>query len=195
MDEMDAGITTYTFRPVTGETWGDFEALFGLRGACGGCWCMWWRLTRPEFEAGKGDGNKAAMKAIVDGGHVPGILAFDGDMPVGWCSVAPRKFFPRVLRSRTLKPVDDRPVWSVVCFFVEKAHRRKGVALALLNAAAAHARAQGATILEGYPFVDPPADLPGAFIHPGTVTIFKRAGFEKTAQQGKSRVIMRKTLV
>ena len=174
---------------------GRLRGALGLRGACGGCWCMWWRLTRPEFEAGKGDGNKAAMKTIVDGGHVPGILAFDGDMPVGWCSVAPRKFFPRVLRSRTLKPVDDRPVWSVVCFFVEKAHRRKGVALALLNAAAAHARAQGATILEGYPFVDPPADLPGAFI-PSRHRHHLQAGrLQKTAQQGKSRVIMRKTLV
>jgi len=194
MDEMDSDKTTYSFLPVTPETWGDFEALFGPRGACAGCWCMWWRLTRKEFNAGKGCKNRAAMKALVDGGHVPGLLAFDGGTPVGWCSVAPREFFPRILASRTLKPIDDLPVWSVVCFFIHKDYRRKGVALALLGAAADYARSRGATLLEGYPNVDPPEDLPPAFLYTGTVTLFTRAGFKKAAQQGKSRVIVRRKL-
>jgi len=187
-------VTTYTFRPVTPETWSDFEALFGPRGACAGCWCMWWRLTRKDFDANKGDGNRATMKALVEAGHVPGLVAYDGGAPVGWCSVAPREVFPRILKSRTLRPIDDLPVWSVVCFFIHKAYRRRGVALALLRAAADYARSRGATLLEGYPNVDPPKDLPPAFLYTGTVTLFTRAGFEVAAQQGKSRVIMRKRL-
>ncbi len=186
---------SYRFGPVTPDTWEDFEALFGPRGACAGCWCMWWRLTRKEFNAGKGSENRADMKALVDGGHVPGLLAYDGDVPVGWCSVAPREFFPRILSCRTLKPIDDLPVWSAVCLFIQKAYRRKGVAVALLGAAADFARSRGAKILEGYPNVDPPKDLPPAFLYTGTVTLFRRAGFKIAAQQGKSRVIMRKRLV
>ncbi len=186
---------SYRFGPVTPETWGDFEALFEPRGACGGCWCMWWRLTRKEFNAGKGSENRAAMKALVDGGHVPGLLAFDGDTPVGWCSVASREFFPRILTSRTLRPIDELPVWSAVCFFIHKEYRRRGLAVALLGAAADYAGSQGATILEGYPNVDPPRDLPPAFLYTGTVSLFARAGFHIAAQHGKSRAIMRKTLV
>ena len=64
------------FFPVTKDRWTDFETLFGERGACGGCWCMFWRLTRKEFDSQKGEGNRKAMKAIVESGKIPGILAF-----------------------------------------------------------------------------------------------------------------------
>ena len=88
---------------------------------------MWWRLSKREFDTQKGEGNRRAMKAIVDSGLVPGILAYHEGQPVGWCSVAPREEFPRLERSRILKPVDKQPVWSVVCFFVDKLHRHRGV--------------------------------------------------------------------
>src|SRR5262245_26971955 len=77
-----------TFHPLTPDRWDAFEALFGDRGACGGCWCMFWRCSRPDFDANKGAGNKKAMKALVAGGTEPGILAFAADAPAGWCSVA-----------------------------------------------------------------------------------------------------------
>ena len=109
---------SWQFHRLTPERWTDFEELFGERGAAGGCWCMWWRLTQREFDAQKGEGNRRAMKAIVDSGRVPGVLAYHEGQPVGWCSVAPREEFPRLGRSRILKPVDDEPVWSVVCFFI-----------------------------------------------------------------------------
>jgi len=102
------------FHPLTPERWDDFEALFGARGAYSGCWCMWWRLKRKEFEAQQGDGNRAAMKAIVESGRVPGILGYDGDRAVAWCSVAPREDFPSLNRSPVLKRLDDEPVWSIV---------------------------------------------------------------------------------
>ncbi|GAG54829.1 unnamed protein product, partial [marine sediment metagenome] len=100
------------YEPLIPERWTDFEALFGERGAVGGCWCMWWRIKRAEFEEQKGEGNRLAMKEIVESGEVPGILAYSDGKAVGWCSVAPRGQFPVLQRSRVLKPVDDTPVWS-----------------------------------------------------------------------------------
>ena len=100
-----------TFSPLTPSRWDDFADLFGPRGATGGCWCMWWRITNKEFEANKGEGNRMAIKDLVDKGTIPGILAYDGDQAIGWCSVAPREEFTRLERSRILKPVDEQPVW------------------------------------------------------------------------------------
>ncbi len=121
------------FHPLVPERWNDLVKLFGERGACGGCWCMWWRLRRSEFEQQKGTKDKAAFKALVDGGQVPGILAYMSGQPVGWCAVAPREVYPALERSRTLKRVDDKPIWSVTCVFVAKPFRRRGVTKASLN--------------------------------------------------------------
>ena len=117
------------FKPLTKDRWSDFEELFGKRGAYGGCWCMWWRLTRKEFEQGQGEGNRQAMHAIVNSGKIPGILAYHKGKPVGWCSVAPREQFGPLERSRILKRIDDRAVWSIVCFFVAKGLRRQGITM------------------------------------------------------------------
>ena len=155
----------WEFHALRPETWPDFERLFGKRGAAGGCWCMWWRLTRSQFDAAKGEGNRRAMKAIVDSGRIPGILAFRSEEAVGWCSVAPREEFPRLERSRILKPVDNQEVWSVVCFFVEKPHRRSGVSLRLLRAAKTYARSSGAKILEGYPVEPKRGTTPAVFAY------------------------------
>ena len=124
---------SWEFYRLTPQRWADFEELFGPRGATGGCWCMWWRLTARDFDAQKGEANRRSMQAIVGSGHVPGILAYHEGHLVGWCSVAPREEFPRLGRSRILKPVDDEPVWSMVCFFIAKSYRRKGVARRLLS--------------------------------------------------------------
>ena len=135
--------TSWEFQALTPKRWADFEELFGPHGATGGCWCMWWRLTNKEFDAQKGERNRRAMKAIVNSGRVPGILAYHEGHAVGWCSVAPREEFPRLERSRLLKPVDGQRVWSVVCFFVAKEYRRRGVAKRLLKAAVEYVRGQG----------------------------------------------------
>src|SRR5947199_2589308 len=100
------------YQPLTPAQWADFEQLFGTRGACGGCWCMTWRLPRGEFEAGKGDGNRRAMQARVRAGRVPGVIGYLEGEPVAWCSVEPREQFVSLGRSRVLAPVDDQPVWS-----------------------------------------------------------------------------------
>ncbi len=182
----------FDFHPLTPDRWQDFERLFGPRGACGGCWCMWFRLTRREFDAGKGEGNRRAMAELVAEDRVPGILAYDGEEPVGWCSVAPRQEFPRLERSRILAKVDDEPVWSVVCLFVPREHRGRGIATRLLEAAAEHVRSSGGRIVEGYA-IQPKMDrLPDAFAYHGPAAAFVAAGFEEVARRSPTRPIMRR---
>ena len=174
--------------PLTPDRWADLEQLFGERGAVGGCWCMWWRETAAEFGRQAGAGNRRAFKAIVDEGRAPGLLAYRDGEPVGWCAVAPREEYGRLQRSPTLGPVDDRPVWSITCFYIERRHRKQGVAAALLRAAARHAVAQGARIVEGYP-VDR-ARL-SSFDFTGTVSMFRDASFAEVARRSPTRPIMR----
>lgn len=180
-----------TFQPVTPERWDDFEALFGPRGAVGGCWCMWWRIKRKDFEANQYDGNRASMKAIVDSGTVPGLLAYDGDKPVGWVSVAPREDFPVLQRSPVLKPVDEQPVWSVVCFFMPRAYQSQGLSAQLLRAAVEYARLQGATIVEGYPIASKKAEGPTVYAFTGFLSTFEAAGFVEVARRSERKPIMR----
>ena len=179
------------FHPLTPARWPDFERLFGERGACGGCWCMWWRLKRSVFEKRKGAGNKRAMKKIVSSGEVPGVLAYAGKEPIGWCAVAPREAFPVLDRSRVLKRVDETPVWSVTCFFVDRRYRQQGVSLELLRAAIEHVRKRGGRFVEGYP-VEPRKDrMPDAFAFHGLASAFSQAGFVECARRSDTRPIMR----
>ncbi|MGD8487812.1 MAG: GNAT family N-acetyltransferase [Anaerolineae bacterium] len=181
----------FAYHPLTPDRWSDFEALFGERGAYGGCWCMWWRIKRSEFERQQGEGNRQAMKAIVDSGRVPGILAYDGDQAVAWCSVAPREHFPVLRRSWVLKPIDDVPVWSVTCFYVAASHRQQGMMGRLLRAAARYVGAQGGDVLEGYPkdVGDQPLAPVSAFV--GLVPVFAEGGFVECLRRTTTRPIMR----
>ena len=181
-----------TFQPLTVTQWDDFVELFGERGACGGCWCMLWRLTRKQFEAQKGELNKRAMKAIVDSEEVPGILAYVGTKAIGWCAIAPRSTYSALARSRILQPIDDSPCWSVACLFIEKAYRKQGVSTQLLAAAIGYAKSKGAAVVEGYP-VEPKSeeDIPPAFAWTGIPKAFIRAGFKEVARRSPTRPIMR----
>lgn len=181
--------------PLTPERWNDFETLFGRNGACGGCWCMLWRTPPKEFEASKGAGNRKAMKALVDAGEVPGLLGYVDGRPAGWVALAPREDYPALARSRVMKPIDDQAVWSVSCLFIHRTHRRTGVSVQLLRAAAAHARAMGAPVLEGYP-VEPKGDkpVPAAFAWTGIPRAFEAAGFREVARRSPTRPIMRQSL-
>jgi GNAT superfamily N-acetyltransferase len=159
---------------------------------------MWWRLTNSQFEEQKGEANREALKEIVDSREVPGLLAYlpsDGEEderePVGWCSIAPRKSFSKLSRSRILKAVDDQPVWSIVCFFVAKPHRGKGVTHRLIKAAIDYARIRGAKIVEAYP-VDPKKDrAPDVFVYTGLASTFSQAGFGEELRRSETRPIMR----
>lgn len=187
----DAGVSGLEFRPLTPERWADLEKLFGKHGACGGCWCMWWRLTRSRFLQCKGEGNRRALKAIVDSGEIPGILAFSVAQPAGWCAVAPRQCYPTLERSRVLKRVDDEPVWSVVCFFTAKPFRGKGVSVELLKAAVDFVRGRGGKIVEGYPVEPKKRRMPDPFVYTGLVSAFRKAGFVEVLRRSETRPIMR----
>jgi GNAT superfamily N-acetyltransferase len=182
-----------TIRPLTPSRWKDLETLFGARGACGGCWCMFWRLPRAEFERRKGDGNRRAFRKLVKEGSPPGLLAYDGRQPVGWCAVAPRAVYPALARSRILRPPDGEPVWSVSCLFVARPYRRRGLSKLLLEAAADHVRRRGGRIVEGYP-VEAKTKTADAFVWTGLASAFVRAGFTEVARRSPTRPIMRRRL-
>jgi GNAT superfamily N-acetyltransferase len=177
--------------PLTSERWSDFEELFGEHGAYGGCWCMWWRLSRREFEEKHGEKNRLEMKAIVESGEIPGILCYEDGKTVGWCSVAPRDHFPSLNRSPVLKRIDDTPVWSIVCFFVAAEHREKGLIQRLLRGAIDYVQSQGGKVIEAYPTIQKGDRLPPVSIFMGSPSMFEKAGFIECARPSKRKIIMR----
>lgn len=179
------------YHPLTSERWADFEQLFGTRGAWGGCWCMYWRLTRADFERQAGEANRQAMYALVRAGPPPGLLAYVEGQPAGWVCVGPRRDFPTLERSRLLARLDEAPVWSVVCFFVDKRFRRRGLGAGLLRAAVAYALQQGATLIEGYPVEPRRGRIAASFAYTGLSSTFLKAGFVECARRSASRPIMR----
>ncbi|HSB88581.1 MAG TPA: GNAT family N-acetyltransferase [Anaerolineales bacterium] len=151
-------------------------------------------MPRKIYNRGAGAGNRRRLRRLVSEGPPPGLLAYDGDLPVGWVSFGPRTDFPVLENSRVLKRVDERPVWSVVCLFVDRRYRHQGVTVGLLGAAVEHARRRGARWIEGYP-IDPAAGpIPAAFAFTGLAAAFLQAGFREVARRSPTRPIMRRTL-
>jgi GNAT superfamily N-acetyltransferase len=177
-------MTRPTIRPATRSDMPAVAALFGAKGACAGCWCMYWGRLKADWDSGRGDANRRALEKEMRAGHTHAVLAFAGDETVGWCRVGPRDGFPRLGKSRKLKRAQSpEATWSVVCFFVRRDWRGKGVGRSLLEAAAAHAFAQGAAVVEGYP-VRPATSakrLPDVFAWTGTRSLFETAGFRPAA--------------
>jgi GNAT superfamily N-acetyltransferase len=155
---------------------------------------MWWRLKRSDWSRGKGDGNRRALRKVVQRGDPPGLLAYSDREPVGWIAIAPREAYPGLDRSRILKPLDETPVWSVTCFFVARPFRRQGVTVELLKAAAKYARGRGATVLEGYPSEPGSGTVADAWVFTGLAGAFRRAGFREAARPSAKRPIMRLAL-
>lgn len=182
-----------TTRDLTPALWPALEQLFGKNGACGGCWCMSWRVEKGErWEDLKGAEAKRRFEALVRSGAATGVLAFEGDTPVGWAAYGPRTSFAKLDRSRTLACDDADQVWSLPCFFIKAGHRGQGVASALLAHAVDALRAKGATIAEGYPVRPkrPGEKIPAAFAWTGTRAMFEAQGFQVVGNPGggKERV-------
>jgi GNAT superfamily N-acetyltransferase len=155
---------------------------------------MWWRLARSDFEKQKGSGNKRAFQKIVKHGPPPGLVAYADGQPVAWCALAPRESYPALGRSRILKPVDERPVWSVTCLFIARSFRKKGVSVRLLSAAADYAKREGAEIIEGYPVEPQSGPMADVFVFTGLASAFRKAGYEEAARRSKTRPLMRRYL-
>jgi GNAT superfamily N-acetyltransferase len=179
-----------TIRPLTPDLWPALENLFGKGGASNGCWCMYWRIgslyrKRPREE------NKVAFRQIVRRGPPPGLLAFDGEVAVGWCQLTPRDDLPWLDRGERLKRPDAVPVWSISCFYVRRGYRKRGVTSALIAAAVKAAKRGGAPALEAYP-LDAAATPSASFT--GDAATFARAGFKTVARHAPARPIMRHDL-
>ncbi len=153
---------------------------------------MLWRLPRKQFEQQKGEQNKLAMKSIVESGEIPGILSYHKTKAIGWCAIAPRSIYSALSRSRILRPIDERPCWSIACLFIDKSYRNKGVSTELIQTAAEYAKSQGAELVEGYP-VEPKSGrvIPPAFAWTGIPKAFTRAGFKEVVRRSPTRPIMR----
>ena len=171
--------------------WPALAELFGPRGGCAGCWCMTWRVERARWEAGRGAGNRRALKKLVERAPPPGTLALAGGRAVGWCSAAPRADFAALASKPSLATAWDARTWSVTCFLVAKDWRRRGLGARLLRAAVALARAHGATRVEGYPAALPQdgGDLPAVFAWTGLPQVFERCGFARLAETPGKRPI------
>lgn len=185
-------------REVSPGSWRDVERLFGPRGACGGCWCQWWRVERGGalWERTKGAPAKAALKRQVARGEARGILAYAGGAPVGWCTFGPRADFPRLERVKAYRRAGSAGAWSIPCFYIAPGWRGKGVARALLGAAVAACRAAGASVVEGYPVTTTRDGRPvqGAFAWTGPLRIFEERGFETVQATPPTKPLVRKSL-
>jgi GNAT superfamily N-acetyltransferase len=184
-------------KDLTPALWPALEALFGNNGACGGCWCMTWRIEKGErWDDVKGKTAKRRMKALVGEGKALGALAFVGDDAVGWCSYGPRTDYPKLNRARTLACDDADRVWSLPCFFIKREWRGSGVATALLAHAVKSLGQRGVEVIEGYP-VKPARQgqkTPDAFAWTGTRAMFEACGFELVGSPSTSKLRMRKKL-
>jgi GNAT superfamily N-acetyltransferase len=177
--------------PLVPDCWEDFEKLFGSHGACGGCWCMYWKLARKEFIANQGEGNRLLQKKIIESGIIPGLLAYYDGAPVGWMAIEPRENYPVLARSRILKPVDEKKVTSITCFLVDKKFRNTGISTALVKAAVNFSKQQDVSILEGYPTDTQNQRLPAPFVYTGLASSFLNAGFMEEKRRSPKRPIMR----
>jgi len=188
---MPVKITTKELIP---EMWPEVEALFGKRGACGGCWCQAWRIEKGEkWQDIQGEPAKKRLKKGIKDGTTMAILAFDGESPVGWCTFGPRASFARLDRAPSLKCDDTEDVWSIPCFFVTSGYRKKGVATAMLNHALLAIKEKGGRIAEGYPSKpNRRGEYIPAFSWTGTLSLFEKAGFKVAGNRDGGKVRMRK---
>ncbi len=181
------------FKPVTESEWADMQELFA-HCPFRGCWCMYWRMKRKEFDQHYGETNRLAMERLIHSGQVPGILAYHDGRPIGWCSVAPREEFSALQRSRTLKRVDDTPVWSIVCFLLARDFRGQGLTRALIQGAMRYAQSRGAHIVEAYPMLPEESKRPKQSSYMGMASTFLDLGFVQVARASKMRLIVRYTI-
>jgi GNAT superfamily N-acetyltransferase len=187
----------FVVEPLTPDRWDDLESLFAARGCsvARGCWCMYYRVSGKETGFTRpGDAqrerSKQALKAMAGRDPPPGLIGYRDGVAVGWISLGPREDYAKLARSPAMKAVDDRPVWSIVCFVVPSEYRKQGVARDLLAGAVRWARRRGVRLLEAYP-VD--KSQPSASDAPwfGSKTLFDEAGFEEVARRKPARPVVR----
>jgi GNAT superfamily N-acetyltransferase len=183
-------------RPVTPERFADLETIFQARGCsvARNCWCMYYRESgaAPERAPGRTlrQVRREAMKSLIDAGRPVGLIGYRGKTPVGWVSLGPREDYAKLARSPVMKPVDEQPVWSVICFVVPAEYRGQGVATELLAAAISWAKRQGVKLLEAYP-MDKPERAGDDTMWFGAKSMYDKAGFEEVVRRKPQRPVVR----
>jgi GNAT superfamily N-acetyltransferase len=186
--------TGLVFHPATEERWPDVEQVLGRRGGHNGCWCMRWRLPPAVFQQRRGEANRRALRSGLAGGRITAVLGYLERRPVSWCAVGPREQFPVLETSDLLARVDNAPVWSVACCYLDRACRGRGLASAVVAGAAGFARDQGARLLEAYPLSPASERVPLAAAWTGFESVFARAGFTEVARRAPLRPVFRQVL-
>jgi GNAT superfamily N-acetyltransferase len=191
-DQNPEFLSQLTVEPVTIKNWNKFIMLFGEKGACGNCWCMYYRLSKADFQKGKAnEGNKKAIKEIIWEGKPVGLVALLKDKPIAWCAFAPREDFIKLEKSRIHKRIDNKDVWSIPCLFIDKHYRRSGVSVQLLKGAIKYAKGVGIKIIEAYPAIPTQDKIPDSFAWVGLYKSFERAGFKIVDRKSKNRPMVR----
>ncbi|MBI5267124.1 MAG: GNAT family N-acetyltransferase [candidate division Zixibacteria bacterium] len=185
----------FSAREMRPTDWPLVAKLFGDNGACGGCWCMWWRTAThgKTWTAAVGEPNRKTLQRLVKSGKARAILAFDGSLPVGWCSFGLRTEFPHTESMKAYRRDDIAGVWSINCFFIDKRYRSRGVASLLAEAAVKVIKKHKGKVIEAYPVPRTQAGekLPSAFVWPGPEVIFQRLGFTEVQRLSASRPLYR----
>jgi len=185
-------LSQITFEPLSKSNWSKFVQLFGDKGACGNCWCMYYRLKRADFNEGKvDDGNKEAMKKLVLDNKPTGILGFYEGQPIAWCAFAPRENFMKLENSRVHKRIDNQTVWSIPCFFIDKNFRGQGISVEIIKGVINSAKANNIKVIEAYPTIPTTERLPNSFAWIGLYKSFERAGFVIVDRTSKNRPMVR----
>jgi GNAT superfamily N-acetyltransferase len=196
---MTDGAADLEVQPLTRDRLSDLATLFGQGGDPKWCWCAFFRVRQVDFATATAESNRAVLEEALEvtaaEGRAPGLIAYRDGEPVGWVSLGPRDDYARLQHSRVLAPIDERPVWSIVCFVVARSARRQGIAHALLDAAIDYAREHGATLLEGYPVETDTGRVPAANAYKGTLAMFERAGFTVAARRQANRASSPRPLV
>lgn len=179
-----------SFQPLSISNFGDFEYLFGEKGACEGCWCMQCRLQADEFKAGRGEANRLAMKKLVESGCTLGIIAYNDNEPIGWCSLGDQKDFSQLPKYHESQIIDDK-TWIIFCLYIRRGWRRKGVKRALLKYLIAYCKTKGAKVLESHQCNSTFSKYPDNFAWTGIEKAYKAVGFVKIDDSINKRPIMR----
>jgi GNAT superfamily N-acetyltransferase len=180
-----------SFKELAATNWKQYEELMGEKGGCGNCWCMYFRLPYKIFQENKPDGNKKLIKKLVNNDMPLGLIAFMNKKPFGWIALAPREDYIRIESSRVFKRIDDKPVWSITCFFIKKEYRRMGLSHQLIKGAVDFAKKKKIKILEAYPAIPYNEKVPHPFLWVGVLSSFIKNGFKIVKQSSKSRAMVR----
>jgi hypothetical protein len=184
-----------TTRELNAQTWGDLEQVLGERGGARGCWCMHWRLSYPEWEQGRGDGNRGALRMRAEQDPAPGLVGYLDDDPVAWIAIGDRAEYPRMTRSPIMRSINDSPGWIISCVFIRQDRRGSRLPVEMIRAACEFAARSGQHIVEAVP-VDP---AEGQHAGPdnamtGIASTYREAGFVEIARPKPDRPVMRRTV-